>query len=246
MKTLLLFLLAGFSLPIHADVLLGNSVDVKWQDTFFGPAECGSNISCGFANDPGPAIVPTTFFGLQNGVNVAVNDADIVVNGFQSGTWGGPGATFIGWVLTDETAAPITSVSIDPSTNMVGFNNSDITFTANAITVDFNNLPFDPATVVALDLNTVPTPEPTTVILLPGALGILCWIRAAQRSRRPPSKPDKARVYAEADQLSVRFSESYTICGRARASFEQFSHSLLRTVGVGFGGPNSGPRGHIL
>jgi hypothetical protein len=49
-------------------------------------------------------------------------------------------------------AGTITKVKIDKATNMVGFNKSRISFTANQIQVDWQNLPFTPSTIVKLDV----------------------------------------------------------------------------------------------
>jgi hypothetical protein len=70
----------------------------------------------------------------------------------------------------------ITSVTIDPATNMAGFNSSYFSFTGNEIQVDWHQLPFDHSTVVKLDLNNSSTPEPGTLLLmgsgLMGAVGV--------------------------------------------------------------------------
>jgi len=48
---------------------------------------------------------------------------------------------------------PFTSVTIDPATNMVGFDSSRISFTADQIQVDWQNLAFTSSTIVRLDIN---------------------------------------------------------------------------------------------
>jgi hypothetical protein len=47
----------------------------------------------------------------------------------------------------------ITSVKIDPATNMKRFNSSRITFTSRQIQVDWQNLHFDSSTIVKLDVS---------------------------------------------------------------------------------------------
>ena len=47
---------------------------------------------------------------------------------------------------------PITSVTIDPATNMVGFDASRISFTSSQIQVDWQDLPFDTSTIVMLNI----------------------------------------------------------------------------------------------
>jgi len=64
----------------------------------------------------------------------------------------------------------ITSVSIDPATNMAGFNTSFLYFTGSEIQVDWHTLPFDSGTIVKLDLNGTTTPEPGSLVLLGSGL----------------------------------------------------------------------------
>jgi hypothetical protein len=59
------------------------------------------------------------------------------------------------------------TVSIDPATNMAGFGASNISFTANQIEIDWENLAFTTSTVVVLDVNDPPgAPEPGTFGLM--------------------------------------------------------------------------------
>jgi hypothetical protein len=53
----------------------------------------------------------------------------------------------------------ITSVSIDPATNMVGFDSTHLSFTAKQIQVDWVNLSFSSSTVVKLDVTVAKTPD---------------------------------------------------------------------------------------
>jgi len=48
-------------------------------------------------------------------------------------------------------------VKIDPATNMVGFDNSRVSFTANQIQVDWQQLSYDSSTIVKLDVGVVDT-----------------------------------------------------------------------------------------
>jgi len=57
-----------------------------------------------------------------------------------------------GNLLTFANASPITAVSIDASTNMVGFSPGDVTFNANNIAVNWPGLSFDGNTKVVLDV----------------------------------------------------------------------------------------------
>jgi len=51
----------------------------------------------------------------------------------------------------------IASVKIDPATNMVGFDSNRVSFTANQIQVDWQQLSFDSSTIVKLDVGVVDT-----------------------------------------------------------------------------------------
>jgi hypothetical protein len=75
----------------------------------------------------------------------------------------------------------ITSVSIDPATNMVGFDPSRISFTGAQIQVDWQNLPFSSSTIVKLDINGSSVPEPASLTLL--GLGAIVLIGYAGRQR---------------------------------------------------------------
>jgi len=71
-----------------------------------------------------------------------------------------------------------TSLTIDPATNMAGFNASDISFTADQIQVNWANLPFDASTIVKLDVGSGPVvPEPSTVFLLSSGVAALGFWR---------------------------------------------------------------------
>src|SRR6476646_9675479 len=57
-----------------------------------------------------------------------------------------------GNLLTIAHASPITTVSIDASTNMAGFSPGDLTFNANSVAVNWPGLSFDGNTKVVLDV----------------------------------------------------------------------------------------------
>jgi hypothetical protein len=79
-------------------------------------------------------------------------------------------------------APTITSVSVDPATNMAGFNNSYFSFTGSELQVDWHLLPFDKSTIVKLDLNGTSTPEPGSLLLL--GSGLLGAVGVARRKFR--------------------------------------------------------------
>ena len=81
--------------------------------------------------------------------------------------------SFNGFQLTDLTDSPITNVSIDPSSNLAGLTDSDVTFGPNFVQVNWQGLYFTDGTQVILDLNGAsPVPEPAVVASLLG-MGLL-------------------------------------------------------------------------
>lgn len=70
-----------------------------------------------------------------------------------------PPTIYNGIAINVLSTGTITSVKIDPATNMAGFDTSRISFTAKQIQVDWQNLTFDSSTIVKLDVKFVKTPE---------------------------------------------------------------------------------------
>lgn len=68
-------------------------------------------------------------------------------------------------------APEITGVSVNAATNMVGFSSSNLTFNSGAIAIAWAGLPFDPSTVVVLDVATVPAPGAIALLSIAGAAG---------------------------------------------------------------------------
>jgi hypothetical protein len=76
------------------------------------------------------------------------------------------GADFNGFEIVDLSADPLISgVTIDPITNMVGFDASDISFVSNAVLVNLQGLPFGPGTIIKLDLTFDPPLNPAQLTL---------------------------------------------------------------------------------
>ena len=75
-------------------------------------------------------------------------------------------------------------VTIDPSTNMVGFDPSRISFTGNQIQVDWQGLPYDEDTIVKLNVSVrgANVPEGSSVVMFSG--GLLATGIGALRRRR--------------------------------------------------------------
>ena len=100
--------------------------------------------------------------GISPYVNSGLSLAPTIHNGVAIGMVSGPA---------------FTSVTIDPVTNMSGFDASRFSFTANQIQVDWAGLPFNTSTIVKLDVNQSPVPIPATLLLLSPGIAALAAVR---------------------------------------------------------------------
>ncbi len=163
---------AAIAAQASATVLLGNSVGIQYifPDIVSVYQDLGSNL----VGTDGPTAFPGYF-------NFSFTDTTATTSDFQfSSSW--TATDFNGFHLYDVngTIAPITSVSINAVTNMVGLDASRITFDANNIYVNWNGLSFDGGTVVTLDINAAGVPEPASWALMIGGFGL---VGAAMRRR---------------------------------------------------------------
>lgn len=168
-----LFLLAA-PLCVQASVLTGDTVGV----TYYFPD------SSSVYGDYGTVTAPGTFFGISNGdFNLVVNDSSIVVPSFTNcDGCGWAYAPFNGFVFTDYSNSPITSVTVDSSTTMPLFSEENISWSANQIWVNWQGLQLDGG--VKLDINGGggAVPEPATWLLLGSALaGLATWRKRRAR-----------------------------------------------------------------
>ncbi len=136
---------------------------LSWQYYFQGKAFTSSTPNNGKFVDNGEDIVDGTFLSYFN----IIADSDSITLKFKtSGTWS-PSALSLkptirnGILLEDLTHSPFQTVTIDPTTNMKGFNSKDISFTNSEIEVNFASasagLSFKPTTIVKLDIDTAST-----------------------------------------------------------------------------------------
>ncbi|MBI5256572.1 MAG: PEP-CTERM sorting domain-containing protein [Burkholderiales bacterium] len=93
-------------------------------------------------------------------------------------------APFNGFVLSDVLGAidAITGVSIDPTTNMAGFDASRVSFSDDAIAVNWQGLSITPDTRMVLTLNFGAVPEPASW----GLAGLALFGLAAASRRTGP------------------------------------------------------------
>lgn len=105
---------------------------------------------------------------LDSMFNLDISDSNLhATYNYTSGWTGGP---FNGFRIFDVngTIPAFSSVAINGATNMVGFDSSRITFDADNIWVNWQNLDFDLSTVVSLDVNGGGSEvlEPSTMLLM--------------------------------------------------------------------------------
>lgn len=119
-----------------------------------------------------------------------VSDNSITVDFYNptSGFNSWSNADFNGFHVADTTnnVIPITGVTVNPATNMVGFTASNVSFDANNIFVNWQSLRFNSDTLVRLDVtfaggSSIGTPLPPT--LLAGFLG-MAMLAGVRRFRK--------------------------------------------------------------
>lgn len=178
MKKTLFFLLAmsvflfGITVPAHAALLDGMDILLEYKFPDLGTVYNASSFDVTVG--PGPEIADM-ILGDPIDASVDFSDTNIFIL-FYGGIGGSfSSTTFNGPHIFDYTGtiASFTNVTINPATNLSGFNSSRITFDENNIYLNFSGLPVSPSDpVVSIDLNTSSAiPEPATLSLL--GLGIV-------------------------------------------------------------------------
>ncbi len=167
-------LLAILLCPVGASatVLDGQTVEYQYLydtiTTLYANADNGNKVV-------GPGIEVSNISDSRGTMDIS--DTNLYVDYVDSSSWNA--ASFNGFRITDilSTIPDFTDVTINPATNLVGFDASRITFDSDHIWVNWESLAFDESTVVSLDIT---VPEPSTLAL--GVLGLVAV--SAYRLRR--------------------------------------------------------------
>jgi hypothetical protein len=114
-------------------------------------------------------VTPLAHFNSFGQTNYDVTDANISI----TNSFGGPvtflTAAFNGVSFRDVDATPtITGVTINPATNLAGFDASRVSFTGDTVFVNLQSLITQPDTLVSLDVQFAgpAVPEPASLALL--------------------------------------------------------------------------------
>lgn len=150
-------------------LLDGHTVRAQWLFPTISTAYQTVDVSVG------PALeIP----GSAGGFDVNLSDTQIHFSNLTA-SGGYSSGTFNGWTFLDLLSAidAFGGVTVNPATNMVGFDGSRITLSADQIWVDFHGLTGDANTVVVLDITPAVVPEPSTALLLAGGVALLALRR---------------------------------------------------------------------
>ncbi|MDL1859771.1 PEP-CTERM sorting domain-containing protein [Betaproteobacteria bacterium PRO7] len=167
----------GFGQFANAALLDGNCIEYQYlfPDSGNNWPSADNGLKC-----VGPGVEVTN---IVEGVGTMDIFDDYILIDFTVGSSFTP-ASFNGFRLRDvtNTIAPFTSVTIDPSTNMIGLDASRISFDADNIFVNWQSLGFSNETIVRLNIGGGTVPEPASLLLL--ASGLLA-VGAFARKGRP-------------------------------------------------------------
>ena len=155
---------------------IGKTIGVETQFPSQGSVCCGSGTA---VVGPGQEFPPGSFPTYNSQAFVDIGDLSV-----EYGQTGGTiytGAAFNGFRFFDvfATIDPIVNVSIDPATNLPGFNASRLSFDADNIFINMQGLSASGAHQVVLDVQFGggAVPEPASFVVLGLGLGLLGWAR---------------------------------------------------------------------
>lgn len=164
-----------FSGVAHAGLLEGKTVNYEYLFPTVGTSNswygAGSYV-VGDGVESASADLFTTDF----------SDTNILIDFYSAGQWCGCDfETFNGIHFYDalDTIDDFTSVSLNALTNMVGLTQANITFDANNIWIDWQDLYFNSDTLVSIDLQAgaVDVPEPSSLMMLMLGVFALVFVR---------------------------------------------------------------------
>jgi hypothetical protein len=169
----------------NAASLIGDAINLQYY--FNGGAY---NVMGG----PGSFVAGSTSFDFGDNLpsnpyfTVSANASQIIFDYKGSAYWTNSPTSFNsgglyianGILVTDNTFS-FESVAVNPSTDLIGFSISNVTFDTHNIAIDWNDRPFSAGLKVVLDINSTPVPIPATVWLFSSGLAGLGFIG----NRRP-------------------------------------------------------------
>jgi hypothetical protein len=162
--------------------LLGDTVDlVRYYP----------NLSTVFIDDGTAAVNDTVEYSNQY-ENIEITNTKIIITELTGPSDSYLSADFNGYVLGVITGEPITGVSVDPSStesvDALSFNASDIFINMQDV-----QIPFVGAEAIIDVTTATAVPEPTSLALLGGALGLFVLLpRAIQRYHQALPRPEMA------------------------------------------------------
>lgn len=171
-SALLTTLLAIASLQAHAG-LLGSTVNTQYY-SYGSTYNSGGSPASFVAN----GTAQNQFF---NYYTLTITDNQVIYNYLSNTTWS-PSATSLnqnGLFITNGnlltfSGVTISSVTLDPaSAAAAGFSSANVTFNANSIAVDWQNVNFQQGDKVIFDVNAAPVPEPESYALMLAGLGVI-------------------------------------------------------------------------
>ena len=178
--------IAVLSIPAQATGLMGT--DLSWQYYAFGGPFTSGSSSGTFTVTGG--VGGTFSDGFATYFNIVADDTSItfdysvasIINAWASSSLSLAPTIYNGIAIDLVSGSPFLSVTIDPLTNMTGFDSTRFSFTGSQIQVDWADLSWNTSTRVKLDVNTVPEPSTVTLCLI-GLLGIGISRRLRSRPR---------------------------------------------------------------